>query len=327
MQSKYVLLVALLAGCATTRVALEKPVAGRCESSGLEDCTAITEGVIMYVEGDQRLAYQKLHIAAGANEPDDVIAFAGALKTVNTEPGAAPHAAALDEIAEVLSREAKEAAQRLDAKEAERMATNRKKTSLLNASGEKKSDDDGPSTDGSSARNDSGARMPADAMGTSRLAADVLAKGRGSMGSNAPMALPVLPVGAIEGRTVVPATDEGNRSCVMSGIMSPSGDSSRGYCVRVARGPLVVTDLHSSSACPAELFALAVVPGDLSTPRWAVYGQASSAINLSSGALVVREGEQFVIGVMSPSDRKIKRDIRCAVTWSGWRTSSKAEKE
>jgi len=331
MESKYVFLVALLAGCATTRVALEKPVAGRCESSGLEDCTAITEGVIMYVEGDQRLAYQKLHIAAGANEPDDVIAFAHALKTLNTEPGAARHASALDEIAEVLSREAKEAAQRLDAKEAERMAVNRKKASLLNAPGEneKKSDDDGASADGSSARNDmsSGARVPADAMGTSRLAADVLAKGRAPTGSNAPMALPVLPVGAIEGRTVVPATDEGNRSCVMSGIMSPSGESSRGYCVRAARGPLVVTDLHSSSACPAELFALAVVPGDLSTPRWAVYGPPSSAINLSSGVLVVREGEQFVIGVMSPSDRKMKRDVRCAVTWSGWRTSLKAESE
>jgi hypothetical protein len=329
MQSKYVLLVALLAGCATTRVALEKPVAGRCESSGLEDCTAITEGVIMYVEGDQRLAYQKLHIAAGANEPDDVIAFASALKTVNTEPGAARHALALEEIAEVLSREAKEAAQRLDAKEAERMAVNRKKASLLNPSGEKTGDDDGPSADGSSARNDmsSGARMPAEALGTSRLAADVQAKGRAPTGSNAPMALPVLSVGAIEGRTVVPATDEGNRSCVMSGIMSPSGESSRGYCVRAARGPLVVTDLHSSTACPAELFALAVVPGDLSTPRWAVYGPPSSAINLSSGALVVREGEQFVIGVMSPSDRKIKRDVRCAVTWSGWRTTFKGESD
>jgi hypothetical protein len=329
MQSKCVFFIALVAGCATARVALEKPVAGRCESSGLEDCAAITEGVIMYVEGDQRLAYQKLHIAAGVNEPEDVIAFAGALKTVNTEPGAARHAAALDEIAEMLSREAKETARRLDAKEAERMAINRKKATLLNASGEKKSDDDGPSADGASAQRDmsNGARVQADAMGTSRLAADVLAKGRAPTGSNAPLALPVLPLGATEGRTVVPAIDEGNRACVMSGIMSPSGESSRGYCVRVARGPLVVTDLHSSSACPAELFALAVVPGDLSAPRWAVYGQPSSAINLSSGALIVREGEQFVIGVMSPSDQKIKRDIRCAVTWSGWRASSKAERD
>ena len=62
-----------------------------------------------------------------------------------------------------------------------------------------------------------------------------------------------------------------------------------------------------------------MVPGDLSAPRWAVYGQPSSAINVSGGALVVRESEQFVIGVMSSSDQRMKRDIRCAVTWSGWR--------
>ena len=315
MQSRYVLFVALLAGCATTRVALEKPVAGRCESSGLEDCAAITDGVIMYVEGDQRLAYQKLHIAAGTNEPDDVIAFAGALKTVNQEPGAARHASALDEIAEVLSREAKEAAQRLDAKDAERSATKRKMALAAAVSTpSEKGDDDGASTDLASAR----------AAGI----ADVLAKGRTvKVGSNAPPVLATPPVGALEGRTVVPATDEGNRSCVMSGIMSPSGESSRGYCVRVARGPMVVTDLFSSSACPAELFAIAVIPGDLSAPRWAVYGQPSSAINVSSGALVVREGEQFVIGVMAPSDQKIKRDIRCAVTWSGWRPGVKGDGE
>jgi hypothetical protein len=105
----------------------------------------------------------------------------------------------------------------------------------------------------------------------------------------------------------------------MSGIMSTSAGSRRGYCVRVARGPLVITDLHTSSACPAELFALSVEPGDLSTPRWAVYGQPSSAMNVSAGSLVVRDNEHFVIGVMSSSDQKMKRDIRCAVTWSGWR--------
>jgi hypothetical protein len=327
MHTKYVFFVALLAGCATTRIALEKPVAGRCESSGLQECAAITDGVIMYAEGDQRLAYQKLHIAAGTNEPDDVIAFAAALRTVNKEPGAARHATALDEIAEVLAREAREAADRLDAKMVERAAIKRKKppaSAIRVSTEEKKGDPDSP--DGTSARVASDA---ANAMrGTGDVAVsqpngEALAKGKAL-----PVAFPsLLPIAEVEGRTIVPATDEGNRSCVMSGIMSPSAESSRGYCVRAARGPLVVTDLHSSSACPAELFAIAVVPGDLSAPRWAVYGQPSSAINVSSGALVVHEGEQFVVGVMSSSDQKIKRDIRCAVTWSGWRPGVKGEAE
>jgi hypothetical protein len=313
MQGKVaVVVVAALAGCASTRAVLERPVSGQCESSGLKECAAITEGVIMYAEGDQRLAYQKLHIAAGTNEPDDVIAFAGGLKTITREPFAARHILALEEIAEVLTREAREAAQRVDAKETERGPSKRKKSAAAPAKSSSEKRDDDQETVAESA---AGTRAAAEASGA-RAALDG-AKGKASPPGSA-NGTP-LPVSEIEGRTVVPATDEGNRGCVMSGIMSPSGDASRGYCVRAARGPLVVTDLHSSSACPAELFALAVVPGDLSSPRWAVYGQPSSAINVSGGALVVRQGEQFVIGVMSSSDQRMKRDIRCAVTWSGWR--------
>jgi len=301
MLGKVAIAAAALAGCASTRLALEKPVAGQCESNGLKECGAITEGVIMYVEGDQRLAYQNLHIAAGTNEPDDVIAFATALKSVVREPAVAPHGAAIDEVAELLTREAREASKRLDAMETERSASKRKKVPP------------------------SGAPTGLDLLSAGVIAADAPSKGKTSPAAVGAMPLPI---SQIEGRTVIPATDDGNRACVMSGIMSPSAESSRGYCVRVARGPLIVTDLHSSSACPAELFAISVVPGDLSTPRWAVYGQPSSSMNVSGGTLVVRENEQFVIGVMSSSEQKMKRDIRCAVTWSGWRPGgSRSEAE
>jgi hypothetical protein len=315
MQGKLAIVVTMLAGCASTRVALEKPVSGQCESTGLQECAAITEGVIMYVDGDQRLAYQKLHIAARTNEPDDIIAFAGALKSVTREPAAARHTAALEEIAELLTREAREAAKRLETKEAERTVSKRKKppSGATPSSREKRGDgDEAPATDPTTA-----ARAVLDRPSAASAAADAPAKGKTS--PSAAASVTPLPISQIEGRTVIPATDEDNRACVMSGIMSPSAESSRGYCVRVARGPLVVTDLHSSSACPAELFALSVVPGDLSTPRWAVYGQPASAMNVSAGSLVVKENEQFVIGVMSSSEQKMKRDIRCAVTWSGWR--------
>ena len=324
MQGKVAIIVVMLAGCASTRVALEKPIAGQCENSGLKECGAITEGVIMYVDGDQRLAYQKLHIAAGTNEPDDVIAFAGALKAVTRESGVARHSAAIDEIAELLTREAREAAKRLDAKEVERAVSKRKKPApgAAKTSNEKRAEGDEAAPSDAAA----GARAVLDGPKAASAAADAPAKGKTSPGSTAGPTPP--PISEIEGRTVIPATDEGNRACLMSGIMSPSAESSRGYCVRVARGPLVVTDLHSSSACPAELFALSVVPGDLSSPRWAVYGQPSSSMNVSGGSLVVRENEQFVIGVMSSSDQKIKRDIRCSVTFSGWRPGAvKSETE
>ncbi|MET0591253.1 MAG: hypothetical protein ABW133_01040, partial [Polyangiaceae bacterium] len=209
---------------------MEKPVTGHCESHGLQDCNAITDGVITYVEGDQKLAYQKLHFVASHSDPDDVIAFAGALKKMATEPSAAKHASSLTDLAELMSREATQSAADIEAKEAQRTTTTRRKN-------------DPPSVE--------------------VLASDTQAKGK-SLPPPAPSASPAM--AQIEGRTIVPATDEGNRACVLSGIMSPLAESSRGYCVRAAKGPIVVTDLHSSSACPAELFAIAVVPGDLSSP-------------------------------------------------------------
>ena len=130
----------------------------------------------------------------------------------------------------------------------------------------------------------------------------------------------------LESGTVTPALDEGNRACALVGMMSPSGASTKGFCVRVTKGPLVVTDLYSASACPAELFALAVtLPGDLSAPRWAVYGAPLNSINVTGGSLVVRDTEYFVVGTMSAAEQKIKRDVRCSITWSGWRSAAPLE--
>jgi hypothetical protein len=316
MSGKSIVLVAVLGGCASTRVALEKPIAGRCESSGLSACSEITEGVIMYVEGDQRLAYQKLHVAASLSEPEDVMAFAAALKTVNREPGASKHGAALDELSDLLSREAKVAATQSEAEVTNPSPPKRRKSATAAA----KSTNVKPDTD-------DGVTIEPVAM---LAAAESISKKTLPPAPAVAQPIPagqMVPLAQVEGRTVVPAIDEGNRACVLNGIMSPSAQSSRGYCVRAVKGPIVVTDLHSSTACPAELFAISVVPGDLSTPRWAVYGPPGNAINVSGGALLVRENEQFVIGVMSGSDQKMKRDIRCAVTWSGYRAGAMSEAE
>ena len=67
------------------------------------------------------------------------------------------------------------------------------------------------------------------------------------------------------------------------------------------------------------------------TPVWFITGCSTGfGRELAKHVLELgyRENEQFVIGVMSSSEQKMKRDIRCAVTWSGWRpagTKSEAE--
>jgi hypothetical protein len=51
-----------------------------------------------------------------------------------------------------------------------------------------------------------------------------------------------------DGKTVIPAIDETTRACALTGSMWPAGEANKGYCVRVSRGPLVISDLHSPSA-------------------------------------------------------------------------------
>jgi len=290
MQSQKLLITLILvSGCAGTRVAIEKPIAERCETTGLKSCRDVTEGIVLYVEGDQRRARQKLHLALDVNGPDEWLEFAGTLRTVPQIPGAGDIAARMQQVIELLVAQAQraEAASPPDWVASAALAA---QSSKEKRSGDSDADPPSPKS-----------KAPISAAGWRPSPSDV------------------------DGKTVVPASEEGNRACALTGIMSSGAESSKGFCVRVSRGPLVVTDLHSSSACPAELFALAGPPGDLSAPRWAVHAQPASNINVSGGSLVVRENEHFIIGVTSTSEQKIKRDVRCSITWSGWRPPATKE--
>jgi hypothetical protein len=302
MRASYIAVALLGVGCAGSRLVIEKPIADHCETTGLKGCPQLTEGVLLFVEGDQQRAIHQLRLAINANEPDELLAFANGLKAISALPGAGQFTAPIQQVIDLL---ATEAAQPTEAPGAKRRASNRSSTSRRprNVDDARASEEreEGPS----------GTRVTDDHVVATRIptVAALVA------------ALPSPPSWVnFDGRTVIPASDESARACAMTGNLWPTGEASKGYCVRVARGPLVITDLHAPSACPAELFALAVtLPGDLAAPRWALYAQPANAIHLSGGNLVVRDSEYFVIGAMSNSDQKMKRDLRCSVTWSGWR--------
>jgi hypothetical protein len=304
MRSRYLVgAILAIASCASSRVIIERPIADQCETTGLKGCPQLTEGVLLFLEGDQQRARHQLHLAVNANEPEEVLAFADALKTISQLPGAGQFTASIQQVIDILATAAKQADGR--------SASRRREPGAGRASSRRQGE---PDDSDQSERNESTpvrSRVPAEHVSAMKTA----------------VVLPASPAAQwqpsssdFDGKTVIPAIDETTRACALTGTMWPSGEANKGYCVRVSRGPLVITDLHSPSACPAELFALAVPqPGDLSTPRWAVYAQPANAINVSGGTLTVRDSEYFVIGTMSTSDQKIKRDLRCSITWSGWR--------
>src|SRR5882672_11875625 len=78
----------VLTSCASTRIVLEKPISDGCVSSGLQGCPELTDGILLYVEGDQQSAGAKIKAAVHENEPREVMAFANGLKLLSALPGA-----------------------------------------------------------------------------------------------------------------------------------------------------------------------------------------------------------------------------------------------
>jgi hypothetical protein len=74
--------------CASSRLVLEKPVADQCMSAGLKGCPHITEGILLYVEGEKAQGAEKLERGIAQNKPKELQEFAGTLQTLSSLPGA-----------------------------------------------------------------------------------------------------------------------------------------------------------------------------------------------------------------------------------------------
>jgi hypothetical protein len=118
------------------------------------------------------------------------------------------------------------------------------------------------------------------------------------------------------GATTIPAMDSVARACSPEGSFWPLGAAGMGICARVLEGPLIVSDLHFPSTCNGDLFALA---GSVSEPDWMILDQAGTSTNISAAAMVIAEHAYLVVGVMAPAEIKLSPDVRCSVTWAGWK--------
>jgi hypothetical protein len=120
------------------------------------------------------------------------------------------------------------------------------------------------------------------------------------------------------GGTVIPAAEKESVQCGLSA--QTGGGKSVGYCARVGRGPLIVTDLHVPSTCSADLFALG---GSITAPKWIAYMPKNTPTHITGASLAVDEGGDLVIGITAPSEARIGRDLACSMTWAGWGSTAR----
>jgi len=114
---------------------------------------------------------------------------------------------------------------------------------------------------------------------------------------------------------------------VRTGMASPAGDPRAIPCdagplaveqdrcrkVRAIVGPITVTNIYASGACPDEVFAFA---GRAENPHWFLGALPNAPLNVS-GAFAVEEGEELFVGVRSLTKDPPTADARCSIVWSG----------
>jgi hypothetical protein len=103
------------------------------------------------------------------------------------------------------------------------------------------------------------------------------------------------------------------------GVLTSDPKCSR---ARVFVGPLVVTNAYTSGGCPDELFLLA---GRIEKPHWMLLNQAGAAMNVT-GQFIVEDGEELFVGARAVGAAP-KDDVKCTITWSGFRPLSAPSKK
>lgn len=106
------IIIAPLAGCASSQPVLGEPVLARCSERSLRACAELTDGIVLYADGDLATARAKLWRASSQNSPDDLMKFSASIQELGASPRADGYSEPLIEVATLLAMQADRAAQR-----------------------------------------------------------------------------------------------------------------------------------------------------------------------------------------------------------------------
>ncbi len=271
--------VPCLAGCSGASLLLKGPVMAACEKASLQGCSDMADGVIAYVDGNKVEGKKKLISAAGDNSPDDIRKFAKQLRMLEDIPGAQKYTGPVVEVAKLLDKESGEGGGGGD--EAEDKPKKRKDKG--GDGGEDKGKDE-PVADAPEPSSDR--KQP-----------------------------PPLVAGMVTADTD-PTRHKG-------GIVKPFGEAKKqcnvplgtgtGSCVKALKGPLFVTDIHSSPGCAGDLFVYSgAIDAD---PSWLITG---APLVVHGSRLLIGDNESLIIGGRTATEG-------CTVLWSGFRPFKRSD--
>lgn len=211
--------VAFVLGCASPQDQLKAPVERRCTASALSNCGELTEGVLLYADGDVEQARAKLMSATPKNSPSGLRTFASSLVQLGTTPRAEEYAESFIDAASLLVDIA-----------------NRSNSIELKSA---------PAKPSASAAGSSETPAPPRESSETKPAERKKPKG-------APIVLTAdTDENRLESGAAAPGASPAKVPC-----SAPGGQSSA-VCIKAIEGPFVITDLVGFAGCPNELFAAA----------------------------------------------------------------------
>jgi hypothetical protein len=97
------LLVSTLFGCGSVQIVLKPPIEQQCGTAGLRGCPALTDGVLLYVQGDKVKGKEALIKGAAQNAPEKLKKFAELLKGLDKIPGTNAYMKQVLEVADIIA--------------------------------------------------------------------------------------------------------------------------------------------------------------------------------------------------------------------------------
>jgi len=105
----FIFVLPILSACGgSISVVLKSPVESKCSSAGLKGCPELTDGVLLYVQGEEQKGKDKLIKGAAENAPGKVKEFAKQLKLLKQIPGVSAHMKKVLEVADILANASKD---------------------------------------------------------------------------------------------------------------------------------------------------------------------------------------------------------------------------
>ena len=281
--------LAVLTACGGPGLILKGPISSKCESTGLSGCEDLTKGALAFVGGKQAEGkrFLQLGIAANMKVPGKLKEFAAQLRPVVDLPGVGSYAGPLKTIIQMIDDAAATAGPT--------------GTDAVAAAASAEGAEPAEAKDGA-------AGEPTATASATHAASEPTPKQPEAQQPQQPRSSRR----NLRAATVLLSSEDPlSAACSPLSSYGQTFADSSSLCRPIATGTATVVGAYVTAQCPNRI-VLSV--GDPAAPRWYVMSSPDQPFSLAGLELPVAEGQQLNVSMIANDRKRLRPDLRCAVT-------------